>query len=98
MYKIGGKNLILFCGNFVYHGFVRDLDEYELAARRKKLESKIENGDYFSSMAAIFDILREGKVMDWKLILEKTADDFRYLDENYEIKKKDSKSTFHQPL
>lgn len=82
MYKVGGNNLILFCGNFVFPSFVRELDEKERDVRRKD-EIKKEHR-YFTSLAAIF-----WEETDWKLVKEQIGDDLKHLEDNSRTKKSD---------
>jgi hypothetical protein len=67
--------------------FVKNLNDR--ADRIKHLEFHIEHGDYFAVLATIINIAQKEKDFDSKKIFEKLFQDLEYLQENYDIVKKE---------
>jgi hypothetical protein len=69
------------------HGYVRDLED--AAARQKQAQFHIVRGDYFATIATVCHIAAKEEGIDMRKIFEKLAEDLQYLQENYEIRKKE---------
>ena len=81
------------CGSLVDCGanldvswFVKDLNNR--TERIKHLEFHIEHGDYFAVLATIINIALKEKDFDREKIFKNLFDDLEYLQENYDIVKK----------